>query len=103
MTGRDGDESSQDHVILALDLRDNGGFGSAYYTSVDDSLFVQQDTSGGMELVELLVLHVQPTVVLVPNRASDELVSYLEKSAPGINGSSHGELSVFLFAPRSSC
>ncbi|KLU87540.1 DNA mismatch repair protein MutS [Magnaporthiopsis poae ATCC 64411] len=89
VTEHDEDESSQDHVILALDLRNNGDLGSAYYTSVDDTLFVQQDTSGGMELVELLVLHVQPTVVLVPNRASDELVSYLEKSAPGINGSSY--------------
>ncbi|KAL8370967.1 hypothetical protein RB595_001023 [Gaeumannomyces hyphopodioides] len=86
--GRDECESSQDDVILALELRSNGGFGSARYTSADESLLIQQDTSGGIELVEPLLILAQPTIVIVPNRASDELVAYLEKRAPDIDGSS---------------
>ncbi|KAL8419470.1 hypothetical protein RB594_002618 [Gaeumannomyces avenae] len=86
--GRDECESSQDDVILALELRGNGGFGSAFYTSADERLLIQQDTSGGLELVDSLLIQAQPTTVIIPNRASDELVAYLEKLAPGIDGSS---------------
>ncbi|KAI6270316.1 hypothetical protein MCOR27_009370 [Pyricularia oryzae] len=53
---------------------------------MEESLFIQQDTMAGIELIETILLHVQPTKVIVPNRASDELVTYLERRAHNIQG-----------------
>ncbi|KAI6359931.1 hypothetical protein MCOR25_006873 [Pyricularia grisea] len=78
-------DSSND-VILAIELQTNGSFGSAFYSAMEESLSIQQDTMAGIELVETILLHVQPTVVIVPNRASDGLVTYLERRAHDIQG-----------------
>lgn len=80
---------SSDQVILALELKGNGCLGSAYYTALEEGLFVQQDTVGGLELVEALIIQVQPTIILVPNRAADELVTYLQHGAQGIHGNKY--------------
>ncbi|TLS27399.1 hypothetical protein PpBr36_05125 [Pyricularia pennisetigena] len=80
-------DSSND-VTLALELQSNGAFGSAFYSAMEESLSIQQDTMAGIELVETVLLHVQPTTVVVPNRASDELVTYLERRAHDVQGNS---------------
>ncbi|RYP27731.1 hypothetical protein DL767_007568 [Monosporascus sp. MG133] len=40
----------------------------------------------GVELVETLLLHVNPTTVLIASRAPDSLADYLERGAQGIDG-----------------
>lgn len=90
MLDQDEYPDSCNDVILALELQGNGGFGSAFYSVMEESLFIQQDTMAGIELIETILLHVQPTKVIVPNRASDELVTYLERRAHNIQGNNEG-------------
>lgn len=79
------DESEPDvlnEVIMAIDMKDNGTVGCAYYVAVDEALFLLQDIPlAGIELVEMLILHAEPTTVLVSLRGPDNMVEFLEAGA----------------------
>jgi DNA mismatch repair protein MSH5 len=46
------DESS-DHIIMALDIKDRGSIGCAYYVARDERLFCMEDVpKGGIDVVE---------------------------------------------------
>ncbi|KAI2621077.1 muts domain V-domain-containing protein [Hypoxylon sp. NC1633] len=75
-------------IIMAIDMKDNGDLGCAYYIAIDESLLLFEDMAmAGIDLVETLLLHVDPTTVLISARASEALESYLAKRAQGIDGS----------------
>ena len=78
---------------MALLLSNNGSIGCAYYVAAEEALYLQEDIPmAGMELVETLLLHVDPTTVLVSSRACHALVEYLERSAQNLDGDRLGEL-----------
>jgi len=65
---------------MALEMKDNGALGCAYYSAADSGLYLLEDVpSASIDMVESLVIHVQPSSVFVPSRATAELVEYLEK------------------------
>lgn len=69
-------------IIVAIDMKENGTVGCAYYVAVDEALFLLQDIPfAGIELVEMLLLHIEPTTVLVSLRGPDNLVEFLEAGA----------------------
>ncbi|KAK7737430.1 hypothetical protein SLS53_006503 [Cytospora paraplurivora] len=79
-------------VIMAVDMKDNGTVGCAYYVALDEALFLQQDIPlAGIELVEMLILHVEPTTVLVSIRGPDDLVAFLELGAQDFKGNRNEE------------
>lgn len=72
---------------MAINMRDNGTAGCAYYVAIDEALFLQEDIPlAGIELVEMLILHVEPTTVLVSIRSPDDLVEFLEAGAQDSKG-----------------
>lgn len=77
--------ASQDalsEVIMALDVDKDGKVGCAYYVAIDEALVLEEDVSmGGIEAVDTLLLHVQPTSIIIPNRAPGDLVEFLERDA----------------------
>lgn len=89
------DDSEPDvvhEIIMAIDMKENGTVGCAYYVAVDEALFLLQDIPlAGIELVELLILHVEPTTVLVSLRAPDNLVEFLEAGAQDSMGNRNQE------------
>lgn len=88
----DGDEpDGLDEIIMAIDIKDNGTVGSAYYVAIDEALFIQEDIPmAGIEFVETLLLRVEPTTVLISLRSPDHLVEFLEAGAQDFQGNREG-------------
>ena len=71
-------------VILAIDMKDSGNVGCAYYVAAEETLYMLHDIPcGDIDVVDLLLLHAQPTSVLASTRANHHLISHLD------NRSSH--------------
>ncbi|KAK3394536.1 DNA mismatch repair protein MutS [Podospora didyma] len=71
---------------MAVDMRRDGRVGCAYFVAIDGALFLEEDVGmGGTELVETLILRVQPTTILIPNRAPQDLAQLLERHALGFS------------------
>ncbi|KAI5920830.1 muts domain V-domain-containing protein [Camillea tinctor] len=86
------DEISQEEadalneIIMAIDIRD-GNLGCAYYTVLDETLFLLEDVAmAEIDLVETILLHARPTTVLISARASEGLADCLARGAQGIDG-----------------
>ncbi|KAJ5576749.1 DNA mismatch repair protein MutS core [Penicillium sp. DV-2018c] len=63
------DDDFHDHVIAAIDMKDRGIVGCAYYSAQEEIMYLLRDSrSGDMETVEALLLQIKPTMVLTPPR-----------------------------------
>ncbi|KAJ6076301.1 hypothetical protein N7499_008282 [Penicillium canescens] len=63
------DDDFDDHVIAAVDMKDYSTVGCAYYSAVEEKMYLLGDSrSGGLDTMETLLLQIKPTVVLVPPR-----------------------------------
>ncbi|KAI0845599.1 muts domain V-domain-containing protein [Daldinia vernicosa] len=81
------DTDALSEIILAIDMKENGNLGCAYYIAIDESLFLLEDVAmSGMDLVETLLFHVNPTTVLISARAPEKLADYLARRAQGVDG-----------------
>ncbi|KAJ5682222.1 DNA mismatch repair protein MutS core [Penicillium macrosclerotiorum] len=57
------------HVIAAIDMKDSGTVGCAYYSAEEEKMYLLRDIRlGGMEKIEDLLLRIQPTVMLTSSR-----------------------------------
>ncbi|KAL2137071.1 hypothetical protein VTI74DRAFT_9677 [Chaetomium olivicolor] len=75
-------------VIMAIDVDKDGKVGCAYYIGLDEALVLEEDISmGGIEAVDTLLLHVQPTFIIIPNKAPGDLIEFLERNAHRVNNS----------------
>lgn len=73
-------------TIMAIDMKESGQVGCAYYVASEEALCLQEDIAmAGMVLVETLLLHAQPTTVIITNRAPDKLIEYLESGAQRVD------------------
>ncbi|KAF2963891.1 hypothetical protein GQX73_g9690 [Xylaria multiplex] len=82
---------AMNEIITAIDMRDRGPHGStigcAYYVVAEETLYLFEDVAmAGIDLVETLLLHAQPTTVLISSRASEPLAQLLAKGSQDING-----------------
>ncbi|KAJ5752620.1 DNA mismatch repair protein MutS core [Penicillium odoratum] len=58
-----------DHVIVAIDIKDYGTVGCAYYSAEEEKMYLLGDSrSGGMETIDTLIAQIKPTVILTPPR-----------------------------------
>lgn len=63
-------QDTLNEVIMAIDMDKDGMVDYAYYIVVDGALVLREDVPiGGLEAVNTILLHVQPTLVIVSNRA----------------------------------
>lgn len=82
---------AMDEVIMAVDMKDNGTIGCAYYVALDEALFIQEDIpTAGIDFVEMLLMRVEPTTVLTSIRGSDSLIEFLEAGAQDFGGNREG-------------
>ncbi|GLI73811.1 hypothetical protein PoHVEF18_002040 [Penicillium ochrochloron] len=65
----DCDDDDLGHVIAAIDMKDYGTVGCAYYSAEEEKLYLLGDSrSGGMEAIDALILQIKPTIILTPSR-----------------------------------
>lgn len=76
------------NTTLAMDMKTDATLGCAYFSSDSNTLFLFQEVAGAeMVLVDQLLFHARPAVVLLPSRAPENLVRHLERlAAPAIEG-----------------
>lgn len=73
-------------IIMAIDLKDGGTIGCAYYSAREEKLFLMADIKmAGLDIIDTLKLHAQPTVVLISTRSDEKLENHLSKDARGID------------------
>ncbi|KAI1436577.1 putative MSH5 protein [Xylaria sp. CBS 124048] len=82
---------AMNEVIMAIDMRDRGSHGSiigcAYYVVKDEALYLLEDVPmAGVDLVETLLLHAQPTTILISARAPEALAKFLASGSQDVNG-----------------
>lgn len=66
-------------VIMSIDLRGDGMLGCAFFSTVDSVLsLMSQVPMAGLDICEGLLIHTQPTTVLVSARAPEHLMNLLE-------------------------
>ncbi|KAL8831364.1 MAG: hypothetical protein Q9170_005327 [Blastenia crenularia] len=93
------EDDSVNEVVMAVDLRDKGTIGCAYYVAREEKLYIMEDTRfGGLEIIEtctfhslqaldegidarVVKLHAQPTIILLSTRVDESVDAYLD---PGI-------------------
>jgi DNA mismatch repair protein MSH5 len=77
------EDESLDLVIMAVDIRDRETVGCAYYVARHQSLMCMEDVAaGGKEVLDMLKLDIQPTVLLVSPRIDIETDNHNRLQAP---------------------
>jgi DNA mismatch repair protein MSH5 len=92
------DSDAMNEVIMAVDMKERGTIGCAYYIARKEKLCLMEDIKmAGLEIVDSLKLYAQPTVVLISTRSEERLEEHLNREARGIaRGDEASE-----FAPKS--
>jgi DNA mismatch repair protein MSH5 len=80
------DADAMNEIIMAVDLRDRGTIGCAYYVAREEKLCLMEDIKmGGLDIIDTLKIHVHPTVILISNRSDEKLEEHLNREARGID------------------
>ena len=95
------DSDNMNEIIMAVDMKERGTIGCAYYIAREEKLCLMEDTKmAGLEIFDTLKLQAQPTLVLISTRSDERLEHHLNRDARGIDRGD--EASKFLFnVPRS--
>lgn len=79
-------DDSMNEIIMAVDMRDHGSIGCAYYIAREEKLCLMEDIKmAGLEMIDTLKLHANPTVILISTRSDEKLEDHLSKDARGID------------------
>lgn len=80
------DSDAMNEVILAVDMRDRGTIGCAYYIAREEKLCLMEDIKmAGLDIIDNLKLHAQPTLILISTRSDESIEEHLAKDARGID------------------
>jgi DNA mismatch repair protein MSH5 len=80
------DADAMNEIIMAVDLRDHGIIGCAYYIAREEKLCLMEDIKmAGLDIIDNLIIHAQPTVILISNRSDEKLEEHLSQEARGID------------------
>jgi DNA mismatch repair protein MSH5 len=81
-------------VIMAVDMR-SGTIGCSYYIAREEKLCLMQDIKfGGLDIIDTLKLHAQPTRILISTRSEEKLEEHLSKEARGIDRGNEASMSL---------
>lgn len=82
---REGSDNMNE-IIMAVDMKERGTIGCAYYIAREEKLCLMEDIKmGGLEIIDTLKLQAQPTVVLISTRSDERLEEHLRPEAGGID------------------
>lgn len=80
------DSDELNEIIMAIDMKERGTIGCAYYVTREERLYLLEDIkTAGMEVIDTLKIHAQPTVVLISTRSDERLEMHLSREARGID------------------
>ncbi|APA14707.1 hypothetical protein SS1G_06712 [Sclerotinia sclerotiorum 1980 UF-70] len=86
-------EDSMDEIIMAVELKERGTIGCAYYIAREERLCMMTDISmAGLDMIDTLKIHVEPTIILISNRCEEALEEYLQKDAKVIDRGDGSEI-----------
>ncbi|KAL8832534.1 MAG: hypothetical protein Q9191_000216 [Dirinaria sp. TL-2023a] len=67
-----------DQIVMAVDMRDKETMGCCYYLAARETIFLMADIkSAGLDIVELLKLRIEPTVILLSTRVDERVDALL--------------------------
>ncbi|TQS38393.1 hypothetical protein Golomagni_01101 [Golovinomyces magnicellulatus] len=85
------DSDAMNDIFMAIDMRNRGTIGCAYYSPREQKLYLMEDIKmGTLDIIEILTLQVQPSVILISNRTDEKLEKLLAKDARGIDREGEG-------------
>ncbi|KAM3071187.1 hypothetical protein ACMFMF_007662 [Clarireedia jacksonii] len=77
---------SMNEIIMAVDMKDRGSVGCAYYVAREEKLCLMTDISmGGLDIIDTLKVQAEPTTILISTRCDETLEDHLGKDAKGID------------------
>jgi DNA mismatch repair protein MSH5 len=80
------DSDGLNEIIMAIDMKERGTIGCAYYVTREEKLCLLEDIkAAGVEVIDTLKIHGQPTVVLISTRSDERLEEHLSREARGID------------------
>jgi DNA mismatch repair protein MSH5 len=80
------DLDALNEIVMAVEMKERGSIGCAYYIAREEKLCLMEDIKmAGLEVLDTLKIHVQPTVVLISTRCEEKLEEHLGKEARGID------------------
>ncbi|KAF6827265.1 DNA mismatch repair protein [Colletotrichum musicola] len=79
--------AQQSEVIMAINIKGKGSLGCAYYEFAKNQLSLLHDMPSAdlHHIFDVLLVHVEPTVVLLPMKMPDEAVKFFEEHMPAIS------------------
>ncbi len=88
------DADAMNEIVLAIDMKERGTLGCAYYIAREEKLFLMADIKlAGLDIVDTLKLHTSPTVILISTKSDEMLDKHLlEESKDASNGDNPGML-----------
>jgi DNA mismatch repair protein MSH5 len=80
------DADSLNEIIMAIDMKERGTLGCAYYIAREEKLYMMEDIKmAGLDIIDLLKLHAQPTLLLISSRTEEDLEDHLMRDARPID------------------
>ena len=80
------DSDELNEIIMAIDMKDRSTIGCAYYVTRDEKLCLLEDIkTAGVDVIDTLKIHAQPSVVLISTRSDERLEEHLRQEARGID------------------
>ena len=71
---------------MAVGMKERGSVGCAYYIAREEKLYLMEDIKyAGLEIIDMLKIHIQPTVILISTRCEETLEEHLGKEARRID------------------
>ncbi|KAI9699119.1 MAG: MutS protein msh5 [Candelina mexicana] len=73
------DNDALNEVIMALDVKDRGTVGCSYYVARQEKMYFMEDVKfGGLEVIDTLKIHTEPTVILLSTRVDESVDEHLD-------------------------
>lgn len=84
-------EAQRIEIVMAINVQDKGSLGCAYYESAENRVSLLHDLPFAdlLHILDVLMVHIEPTVVLLPMKMPDEAVKFFEEH---VHGFSDGKL-----------
>ncbi|KAL9127109.1 MAG: hypothetical protein Q9217_003959 [Psora testacea] len=72
-------DDRMNEVVMAVEVSNKGDVGCCYYAAMEEKLFLLSDVSGGgLEIVDTLKVHIQPTVIILSLRVDKNVEEYFD-------------------------
>ncbi|KAG8626256.1 hypothetical protein KVT40_005201 [Elsinoe batatas] len=84
---QDLDDDSLQEIVMAINVKERGSVGCAYYVARDEKLYCMEDVKqGGPEIVDALKSFVSPTSIIVPFNLDESVLDLIDIQRNNVDG-----------------